>query len=114
MKLRTFRIWLFLLPVAATIGVMLFVQSSNNREELEQQHIRSIAALTKDVRTALSDYVIRSEAFILRKGYAEIADSAGESLGEKARKNIEFFKASSPEVVRLKYPPTMCPMRRFL
>lgn len=69
MKLKAFKIWLYLLPVVAVIGVLLFVQSSNNQSELQQQHIRSIASLSKDIQLALPDYLRRVDAFLMRQAY---------------------------------------------
>ncbi|GAB3227605.1 hypothetical protein J0A67_15290 [Algoriphagus aestuariicola] len=99
MKLKTFRIWLFLLPLVAVIGVMLFVQSTNNQKELEQQRIRIITSLSRDVQSALSDYVARSEAYILRKGFAEEDGSLGEAAGDVN----EFQKGFAPELIQLRY-----------
>ncbi|MEB2782553.1 hypothetical protein U3A58_19345 [Algoriphagus sp. C2-6-M1] len=73
MKLKTLRIWLFLLPIIGIIGIVLFVQSNNNRQELEEQHIRSITAIKDDIIRALPDYYKRIDAYFLREGYARLS-----------------------------------------
>lgn len=100
MKLKTFRIWLFLLPIVAVIGVMLFVQSTNNQEELEQQHIRSIASLSKDIQTALPDYLKRVEAYLHRTGYI---NSGMKPLDDFAAQIQELLKGFQPQVSNLRF-----------
>lgn len=100
MKLRTFKIWLFLLPIVAIIGVMLFVQSTNNQEELEQQHIRSIASLSKDIQTALPDYLKRVDAYLHRTGYV---GSGIQPLDGYAAEIQELLKGFQPRVSNVRY-----------
>lgn len=100
MKLKIFKIWLFLLPIVAAIGVMLFVQSTNNQEELRQQHIRSIASLSKEIQLALPDYLKRVDALLLREGYLH---SPIFPLNKQAREIQELLKGFQPQVSNLRF-----------
>ncbi|HSF55957.1 MAG TPA: hypothetical protein VLA71_19535 [Algoriphagus sp.] len=100
MKLKAFKIWLFLLPIVAIIAVMLFVQSTNNLEELEQQHIRSIASNSKDIQLALPDYLKRVDAHLLREGYASSSTSP---LSLYATQLQELLKGFQPQVTNLRF-----------
>jgi hypothetical protein len=73
MKLKTLKIWLFLIPIVGILGIVLFVQSNKNQEELEAQNIRSISAIAQDIKRALPDFYARVDAFFIRKGYADFA-----------------------------------------
>ena len=95
MKLKAFKIWLFLLPLVGLIGILLFVQSSNNLEELEQQHTRSVAGLSKNVQVALPDYLKRVNAHLLREGFLKSKD---EDLVKNARKVLGILSGFEPEV----------------
>ena len=99
MKLRTFKIWLFLLPLVGVLGVLLFVQSTNNREELEQQHIRSIASLSKDIPAALADYLVRVDTYIQRKAFGELEGD----LGQNARDVQAYLSGFEPEILSLRF-----------
>lgn len=100
MKLKAFKIWLYLLPLVAIIGVLLFVQSTNNQTELQQQHIRSIASLSKDIQLALPDYLRRVDALLLRQGFI---DTQGNPLQEKAAQIQEIRKGFQPQVSNLRF-----------
>jgi len=91
MKLKTLKIWLFLLPIVGILGIVLYVQSNKNQEELEAQYIRSISAIEEDIKRALPDFYARVEAFFIRKGYAEFAkDSSMKSQSIKIASRINF------------------------
>ncbi|WP_268033534.1 hypothetical protein [Algoriphagus sp. PAP.12] len=70
MRLKTLKVWLFLLPIIGIIGVFLFVQSNKNISELEEQHLRSVEAIRNDILLALPDYYSRVEGYILREALA--------------------------------------------
>ena len=70
MKLKTQKIWLFLLPVIGIIGVLLYVQATNNQRELENQLIRSIEASKNEIVRALGDYYDRVDAYFMQHGAA--------------------------------------------
>ncbi|MFT4854780.1 MAG: hypothetical protein ACI9ZX_000222 [Algoriphagus sp.] len=76
MKLKTLKIWLFLLPIVGILGIAPFVGSNKNQEEIEAQNIRSISAIEEDIKRALPDFYSRLEAFFIRKGYAQFAKAA--------------------------------------
>ncbi len=108
MKLRTFKIWLFLLPVIAVIGVLLFVQSSNNQKELERQLVRSISITRLDVINALSDYYNQVDWYVLRKGYSKV------SQDEKANQGVyEAIGSSGPNVTQLAFSNLDLPREAF-
>jgi hypothetical protein len=93
MKLKTLKIWLFLLPMVGILGIVLYVQSNKNREELEAQNIRSISAIEEDIKRALPDFYARVDAFFIRKGYAEFATDSlirRESIKISDRINFEL------------------------
>jgi hypothetical protein len=73
MKLKTLKIWLFVLPIVGILGIALFVGSNKNQEEIENQYIRSISAIKEDIKRAVPDFYARMDAFFIRKGYAEFA-----------------------------------------
>ena len=97
MKLRTFKIWLFLLLLVGVLRVLLFVQSTNNRKELEQQHIRSIASLSKDIPAALAAYLVRVDTYILSKAFGELDGD----LGQNARDVQAYLSGFEPEILSL-------------
>lgn len=91
MKLKTLKIWLFLLPIVGILGIVLYVQSTKNQEELEAQNIRSISAIEEDIKRALPDFYSRVEAYFIRKGYAEFAtDSTIKKESKKIASRINF------------------------
>ena len=83
MKVKTLRIWLFLLPVIGIIGVLLYVQATNNQRELENQLLRSMEASKNDIVRALSDYYDRVDAYFMQHG----ASIAAKSLTTKEESN---------------------------
>jgi hypothetical protein len=83
MKLKTLKIWFFLLHVVGILEIVLLVQSNKNQNELEAQNIRSISAIEEDIKRALPDFYARGDAFFIRKGYADFATDSlirGESI----------------------------------
>lgn len=100
MKLKAFKIWIYLLPLVAIIGVLLFVQSTNNQSELQQQHIRSVANLSRDIQLALPDYLRRVDAYLIRQGYRESPKPAIKQLADSIQLLREGFK---PAVSNLKF-----------
>lgn len=69
MRIKILKVWLFLLPVIGIIGTVLYMQSSNNITELEEQNLRSIQAVKNDMQAALPDYYQRVEGYIHREAY---------------------------------------------
>lgn len=69
MRIKILKVWLFLLPVIGIIGTVLYIQSSNNITELEEQNLRSIQAVKNDMQAALPDYYQRVEGYIFREAY---------------------------------------------
>lgn len=100
MKMKAFKIWLFLLPIVGIIGILLFVQSTNNQNELEQQHIRSISSLSKDIQMALPDYLKRVEGYLLREGFT---GSPIPSVSENAKKVQKLLAGFKPQVSNLRF-----------
>ncbi|WP_111669062.1 hypothetical protein [Algoriphagus litoralis] len=99
MKLKAFKIWLFLLPIVGIIGILLFVQSTNNQKELELQHIRSISSLSKDIQTALPDYLKRVEGYLLREAFLR---SPNPIVSENAKKVQGILAGFRPKVSNLR------------
>ncbi|SFU10380.1 hypothetical protein SAMN04489724_3997 [Algoriphagus locisalis] len=86
---KTVKIWLVLLPVILIIGVVLYIQSHNNQQELENQLTRSVEASKNDIVRALSDYYTRVEAYFVRAGAANAA-----TFRPAARTRIEAQKVA--------------------
>ncbi|MEB2773740.1 hypothetical protein SYJ56_00385 [Algoriphagus sp. D3-2-R+10] len=103
MKLKTLRIWLFLLPIIGIIGIVLFIQSSNNRQELEEQHIRSITAIKDDIIRALPDYYKRIDAYFLREGYARL--SSNPHVKAEATHLTSILSGFKPEYSSVEFLP---------
>lgn len=99
MKLKTFKIWLFLLPLIAVIGVVLFLQSTNNQKELEGQLIRSITATRNDAIRALDDYYAQVDSYFLRLGYSYYHEDT--VMRREAKKIVSVFKRSDPSFSNL-------------
>lgn len=112
MKLKAFKIWLFLLPIVGIIGILLFVQSTNNLKELEQQHIRSISSLSKDIQVALPDYLKRVDAHLLREGFLS---SPNPIVSENAKKVMGILAGFKPQVTNLRFvEPENLPKLEFI
>ncbi len=101
MKLRTFKIWLVLLPLIVLLGVILFLQSTNNQKELESQLVRSVDASRNDALRALEDYYSQVDSYFLRKGYSYLeGDSVMKSM---AGILVGKFKAADPSYSNLSF-----------
>ena len=101
---KTVKIWLVLLPVILIIGVVLYIQSFNNQQELENQLTRSIEASKNDIVRALSDYYTRVEAYFIREGSAKAAvfrpGARTKSEAQKVSEIINWdFKYSNPRLI---------------
>ncbi len=70
---KTVKIWLVLLPLILIIGVVLYMQSYKNQQELANQLTRSVEASKNDIVRALEDYYTRVEAYFVREGSAKSA-----------------------------------------
>ncbi|UZD21722.1 hypothetical protein PBT90_19600 [Algoriphagus halophytocola] len=92
MKLKTQTVWLFLLPVIGIIGVILYVQATNNQRELENQLIRSIEASKNEIARALGDYYDRVDAYFMQHGAAISATSEDTRSESQKLTKINSFK----------------------
>ncbi|MDN3203834.1 hypothetical protein [Algoriphagus sediminis] len=101
MKLRTFKIWLILLPLILLLGVILFIQSTNNQKELESQLMRSVNASRNDAVRALDDYYSQVDSYFLRKGYSFF--DTDPVMKTMASRLVGIFKASDPEYSNLSF-----------
>lgn len=85
---KTVKIWLVLLPVILIIGVVLYMQSYKNQQELENQLTRSVEASKNDIVRALEDYYTRVQAHFVRVGSAEAALSRPNARTKDEAKNL--------------------------
>lgn len=95
MRLRTLKVWLFLLPIIGFIGVVLFVQSNKNITELENQHLRSVEAIRNDILLALPDYYSRIEGYFLREAYAL---SENQEWGKNSKRISDLLASFQPQI----------------
>jgi hypothetical protein len=88
MRIKILKVWLFLLPVIGIIGTVLYIQSSNNITELEEQNLRSIQAVKNDMQAALPDYYQRVEGYIFREAYAVYSE---DSISKESQKFVDLL-----------------------
>ncbi|SHO62254.1 hypothetical protein [Algoriphagus zhangzhouensis] len=100
MRLKTLKVWLFLLPIIGIIGVFLFVQSNKNISELEEQHLRSVEAIRNDILLALPDYYSRVEGYILREAFAMDPDSTFQINASGIR---DLLKGFEPDIQSIRF-----------
>lgn len=93
---KTVKIWLVLLPVILIIGVVLYMQSYKNQQELENQLTRSVEASKNDIVRALEDYYTRVQAHFVRVGSAEAALSRPNARTKDEAKNLTEIIAWKP------------------
>lgn len=101
MKLKSFRIWLFLLPLILFVGIILYLQSTSNQRELENHLIRNITATQKDAVRALDDYYKQIDGFFLRQGYSHF--SADKSYQDQAIGLVNIIDRNPPKYSNLNY-----------